>query len=474
MQVHLLHVNDVHSQIESYMRLGHQLRELRTELERSGDIVLTFDVGDLLDRVRPETEATMGRINVDLMAALGVDGYVFGNNEGLTIPVPDWAVLADRAKAVVFGTNLKDEQSRPFAFFEDYHIYEQKGKRIGVFGLTPNYRIAYDMLGVDAQDPTVRAGEIVTRLRQMGCHVVVCLSHLGRRTDHLLASSVPGIDVILGGHTHEFMTAAEWSNGSAIFQPGKFARAFGHTQISLDDGGRPIEVVSEAIPVQLATPYDPKMFAVYAEYAEQIRAVLSRDIAQLPTSLPMVYERESPFPNLLADVLFDECQGDFALMMTGALNASLLKGTVNLEQLLGACPTPTRPIVVTLSGDAVYDVFNQGIQPQTYGRHGIGFGFRGGKIGYLVVSGAMVSVARDADGKEYVQEISVQGVPVDRNRDYRVITCEYLWLSPVFEPFRAAREVTYQPPLVREVLLARLGEEGRIERALASRYTYET
>ncbi|GMA63240.1 5'-nucleotidase C-terminal domain-containing protein [Alicyclobacillus fastidiosus] len=472
MQIHLLHVNDVHSQLESYMRLGHQLRALRSSLVDQGDIVLTFDLGDVLDRVRPETEATMGVVNVDMMAALGVDGWVFGNNEGLTIPVECWPALTQHANTVVYGTNFRQPTKGAFDYFSDYHVYVRNEVRIGVFGLTPNYTLPYDMLGVLAEDPFERAKAAVQELRGARCDVIVCLSHLGRRTDHQLARDVAHLDVILGGHTHEFMTEPDWVNHTAIFQPGKHARTFGHTTITLDANRRVIGVSAMPIEVLLESPYDERMEKAYVDHCEGVSETLHRRVATIAEPLPVIYERESAFANLLADVMYDEIPGDLCVMMTGALNASLLSGDIELIHLLGACPTPTRPIVVTLTGHELIAVFNQGIQEATYARRGIGFGFRGGLIGYLVVSGAIIDVTNGEGDAPTVREIRIGGKPVQEDREYRVVTCEYLWLSPVFGAFRNARDVTYQRPLVREVLLARLQDEGRMERAKTPRYRY--
>ncbi len=452
------------------MRLGHELRRLRSRLLNDSDAVFTFDIGDVLDRVRPETEATMGLLNAEMMAAIEVDGWVFGNNEGLTIPVADWSVLAERSKANVFGTNLRDDSGQPFPCFVDYKTYAVGGIAIGIFGLTPAYTLPYRMLGVQPADPFQRAQEAARQLRAAGVDVVVCLSHLGLHDDRKLASQVPGIDVILGGHTHQFMPEAERVGSTYIFQPGKHARAFGHTIVEIDPVSRDIQVVSRPMLVHHDTPFDPAMEQVYRRYRRHIEEVLHRRVASLPSRLPVLYDDESSFANLLADVLYDEFHGDLAVMMTGALNASLLPGDVSLDALLGACPTPTRPIVVSLTGQEIWDAIEQAIQPETFDKHGLGFGFRGGKIGYLVVSGAVIEYAESIDGRHHVSRIVIGDETLHPDSMYRVITCEYLWLSPVFASFHNARAIDYQEPLVREVLLARLGDEGRIARAMTRRY----
>ncbi|BDW75942.1 hypothetical protein BFINE_17370 [Bacteroides finegoldii DSM 17565] len=42
-------------------------------------------------------------------------------------------------------------------------------------------------------------------LKEKGCDVVVCLSHLGIQMDERLVANTRNIDVILGGHSHTFM-----------------------------------------------------------------------------------------------------------------------------------------------------------------------------------------------------------------------------------------------------------------------------
>ncbi len=64
---------------------------------------------------------------------------------------------------------------------------------------------------------------MVQELKGKGCHLIVCLSHLGYRysgdkvSDQHLAREVEGIDLILGGHTHTFME-----------QPQALLQAHGH------------------------------------------------------------------------------------------------------------------------------------------------------------------------------------------------------------------------------------------------------
>ena len=55
------------------------------------------------------------------------------------------------------------------------------------------------------EDPVGVSNEVAALLKEKGCDVVVCLSHLGIQMDERLVANTRNIDVILGGHSHTFM-----------------------------------------------------------------------------------------------------------------------------------------------------------------------------------------------------------------------------------------------------------------------------
>jgi 5'-nucleotidase len=473
-KIHLLHTNDIHSQIENHLRAGAQLRAMRSNLEEQGDCVLTFDLGDVLDRVRQETEATYGRVNASLLGALSVDGWVFGNNEGLTIPLEYWADLSADSKTTVFGTNVRQGDGSPFPFFTDTKVFDCNGVLVGVFGLTPNYKGPYGMLGIQVDDPFVTAAHAVDLLVSQDCHIIVCLSHLGLFNDYKLAERVPGIDVILGGHTHQFMKQADYVGQTAIFQPGKHGLAFGHTVIEYDRNlNRVVRTVSEPIEVHVHLPYDEKMYQAYKNQLPLVRERLQSKIATLQEALPVQFNEESVFANLLVDSIFALYPGDLGIMMSGALTASLLAGDVCLEDVHGACPTPTRPVVMSLLGADILCIIEKGITKEYYNRRGLGFGFRGAVVGYLSLANAEVELA-DEHGQKRVESVRVGGELIDKKRTYRVVTCEYLWLAPVFDEFKNGSDMVFGRPLVREILLDSLSNPQIMERAHRKRYLLDS
>jgi len=84
------------------------------------------------------------------------------------------------------------------AVFEPYGIFDVNGTKVGVLAVTSpelNQRIKAD--SVEVLDPSVRLKSLVPELKNR-VDVIVLLSNLGEFEDRKLASTVDGIDVIIG------------------------------------------------------------------------------------------------------------------------------------------------------------------------------------------------------------------------------------------------------------------------------------
>lgn len=79
---------------------------------------------------------------------------------------------------------------------------------VGVFGvMVPMVTERMAARAVSAflhHDPIQTARECVEWLRPR-CKVLVALTHIGLRSDKRLAEEVPGVDIILGGHSHDLL-----------------------------------------------------------------------------------------------------------------------------------------------------------------------------------------------------------------------------------------------------------------------------
>jgi 5'-nucleotidase len=157
-----------------------------------------------------------------------------------------------------------DMSGSPLASFVRPYVIRTVGDlRIGIFGLG----ISFENLvmpelhrGITYSDPVSTSQQVVNTLRKAGCGLVICLSHLGYRyrsgriSDTILATEVPGIDLILGGHSHTFMDRPdifERPDGSIsmVNQVGWAGIRLGRIDVTWDRNGRIDDWYSETYPV---------------------------------------------------------------------------------------------------------------------------------------------------------------------------------------------------------------------------------
>lgn len=256
----ILHTNDTHSRIDPFPEdggrfagLGGAARRasLIRDIRRQNPNVLLFDSGDIFQGT-PYFNFFGGEVEFRTMSSMRYDVATLGNHdfdngvEHLAGMMPHAAFDFVAANYDVAGTSLAD-------LVNPFTIREIDGVKIGIFGLgieLTGLLIPSMHEGVSYLDPVIVAKTMVDTLRDQGCHLVICLSHLGHRysrdqvSDTSLASEVGGIDVILGGHTHTFLDEPEavsspggWT--TLINQVGFAGIRLGRIDITVDAAGRP-------------------------------------------------------------------------------------------------------------------------------------------------------------------------------------------------------------------------------------------
>jgi len=166
--------------------------------------VLLLDSGDTTFGWTRLARAFHGAADVEVLNAMGYVAMEPGNHD-FQWESADTLRNLNASKFPWICANLIDEKTGKL-FLTPYTIREYCGVRIAFFGLItsmvndPPYKAARE-LGLHQVDGIETAKKLVPELRQ-NADIVICLSHLGVYQDQKLAKAVPGIDIILGGHSH--------------------------------------------------------------------------------------------------------------------------------------------------------------------------------------------------------------------------------------------------------------------------------
>lgn len=217
----VLHTNDTHSRIEPFPKdgsafagLGGVARRasLVEQIRQQEEHVLLLDAGDIFQGT-PYFNLYEGELEFKLMTRMGYDAATLGNHdfdnglEGLEKQLPHAGFPFVISNYDFLNTPLRET-------FSPYKVFNKGDIKVGVFGL------GIELEGLVNErhygntrylDPVAVAREMVQELKARGCHLIICLSHLGYQyesdkiSDLRLASQVEGIDLIIGGHTHTFL-----------------------------------------------------------------------------------------------------------------------------------------------------------------------------------------------------------------------------------------------------------------------------
>lgn len=425
-KITILHTNDLHSHFENWPKIR---RYLLTEKQRylaAGHTVLTFDIGDAMDRAHPLTEATNGQRNVSLMNEIGYDAVTIGNNEGLGNSKAELTHLYDQANFdVVLGNLLTmPQKSQPKWALPGKIMETQSHTRVLVLGLTAPYTLTYPLLG---WQPISVERMLPRLLRQYEGQydIVVLLSHLGLDVDRWVAKRFPEIDVILGAHTHHLLVHGEEVSQTLLAAAGKYGEYVGTVQLSLTDH----HIVSHQASVvktdnlQAATA-DRTEINGYVTQGEQL--LREQRIAQLPLAMEKNWQGHSRLMSEGLAALEDYGQTDAAILNGGLFMRDLPAGVITRNELHQLLPHAMHVMRVTLSGDNLWRLVMEMEKNRRFlSRFPIrGMGFRGELFGSLSYSGITYN--------EHEQTVLFRGEPLSPLKAYTVAMPDHYLFIPFF------------------------------------------
>ncbi len=218
----ILYTNDTHARLDPFPENARQFAGLGGIAERASLIkkiryeqehVLLLDAGDVFQGT-PWFDVYGGSVDFELMTQMGYDAMAIGNHEFDRGP-DGFAEAAQEAGFSMLAANYLTRNTPMDPFLQDQIVKEYDGFRIGIFGLGIKLSGVVDpSLSGDVRsfDPVRTAERSVDSLRNFyNCDYIICLSHLGYEQelggigDEMLAKTVSGINLIIGGHTHTFL-----------------------------------------------------------------------------------------------------------------------------------------------------------------------------------------------------------------------------------------------------------------------------
>ena len=379
----LLHTNDLHSHLMPFApeldyvpdetavddTIGGFARiatVLQNEREKRSNPVFTVDSGDFTMGTLFHTLAREESFELRLMHDMGYDFVTLGNHEFDMFPdglarIITTAHNHGQLPGIVFSSAVFSEESDRDdtlrAVFDQglvrpYAVREVEGVRIGFYGIMGELAAEQAPFAapVTFRDPVSVSRDMVDILRnEENVDIVVCLSHSGidmasGSEDEDLAAAVPGIDVIISGHSHTLLDEPIIENDTIIVQAGKYGEAVGALDITFD-GESTTLLAYDRIRIDDAIPADPEIQSRIDGFIEKLNQNILNEhglsyweiIGRTDFDMPL-QEAESTAGNFLADATrwavntHDHDPEDpktrvrMAIKANGVIRADILKG----------------------------------------------------------------------------------------------------------------------------------------------------
>ncbi|HTK31279.1 MAG TPA: bifunctional UDP-sugar hydrolase/5'-nucleotidase [Candidatus Saccharimonadaceae bacterium] len=464
-QIELLYTSDVHGHIgrdearflspEFPPMLGGgasaatYIHRVRDEAAVDSHRVLLFDSGDLFQG-SPLGAATKGGAVIEYMNRMRYDAIALGNHD-FDMGRDNTERLARMAAFPMLASNLFDSttNARP-TWVRDRVMLDAQGVRVAVLGYITEQTIEMsferNVAGLEFRRIIdVMPGD-VAKARADGADLVIVLLHHGLpyRTEMEpayrelvareargqlrrrgmgaleLAHAVPGIDLILSGHTHQGYDEP-WEDPvthTIVCEPYANGSSLGHLTLRVDPVTRRL--------IGYETHFDRGALLTLSEdevWPDSAEArLIGAQTAEAERGLDVVAGRTTvtlsngPAESALlgfvmADAFREELNADAAIQNTGGVRGTLEPGVITERDLLEVSPFGNQMVLARVRGDMLRGLLEDKLR---------------GSAGGLFVSGIRATFDLTRPEGQRILSLDVAGQPLDPTRIYAVATTDYL------------------------------------------------
>lgn len=355
----IVHTNDLHAHLENFAAVAQVAKDQRARNPNT----LFLDAGDCITGT-PVSTFFQGTPIFEVMNAMGYDAGAIGNHEF----DHGWRKIhdfVDLAKRPMLCANANDPSGKPFGD-APYKVFDVGGVKVGVIGLitddVPTITTAKASEGCTFEAPVEAARRLVPEVRKKA-DMVVLLTHCGVEADAAVAGAVPGIDLIVGGHSHtrlakaiEVKVPAAAGTATAPATPTRIVQAFrwgacvGVVDLDWDRARNAVASFEyRLVPVaDRDLPKDPAVQKIVDAWQAKIDPQMAVVIGKTKTALTPQQLRP-----LIERIYKDALGADFGYQNVAGIRSGIAAGDIKVGDVVTVLPFPNTMVKITLRGEQV-------------------------------------------------------------------------------------------------------------------------
>lgn len=375
----ILHINDLHSRIEAINKSDATCSQKEADANEcfggiarvksaidgfraanSSANILVLDAGDQFQGSLYYSTFKSAPV-ADFMNGIGFDAMAIGNHEFDDGPEELNKFIAALKFPIISGNTIAKKGSLLDGKYKGYVVKEIGGQKVGVVSV-----LATDSGETSSPGPDISFEDEITYLRSavkdlqaQGVNKIVALTHVGYNKDKEIAAAVDGLDVVVGGHSHTYLSSTDpkssgpyptmVKNPAGVEIPVVTAYAYskylGELTITFDDNG----VVKSATgapklldaSVKPDEAYVAKVKELGAPLEELKKKVVGTSEGDINGDRKVCRALECSMGNLVADASLARVKEQgitIAIVNGGGLRASIDQGDVTMGEVLTVLP----------------------------------------------------------------------------------------------------------------------------------------
>lgn len=427
--LYVLHTNDTHGRVLEGKYDGMGFAKISTIVgmyREQADNVLLLDAGDAMHGT---TLATLvkGESIAQVMNAVGYDAMAAGNHD-FNYGYDRLLELNDMTDFPILSANTLDAEGK--TLLPPYEIFTYNDVKIAVFGITTSesyYKVhPKNIEGLTFADSVEISSAMVEELSGKA-DVIIALTHLGvdeasTDTSIRLAEEVPGIDLIVDGHSHTTIPEGLLVNDTLIVQAGSYDKNLGMVDIHIKDKmivSMNATLHSKDEAAEKGIEDDPMIISTVEALIAEQELITSQVVAYTEEVLDgereQVRTRPTNLARLITDAMVEATGADCALTNGGGIRSSIDAGEITVGEIITVLPFNNTCVVVNVTGEELYEAVEHGFSeaPEPNGAYC--------QLGNMV---AIYNIYNEPGSRVY--KLKINGETVDKNATYSVATNDFV------------------------------------------------
>ncbi|MDH4210058.1 MAG: 5'-nucleotidase C-terminal domain-containing protein [candidate division WOR-3 bacterium] len=395
------------------------IEEKRAEAASLGYGFLLFDAGDMFVG-SPIGEFSKGQAVAEYFNYCGYDVVAPGNHD-YDQGVEVFREFVEKVNATFLGSNIVDKEARSVVnYLEPCVIVEQVGVRIGIFSLLTEYMSGMTtperFANHDVLPEVETAVHYVDSLQENKVDMIFAVTGIGLRHDKRLASTVKGIDVIIGSHSATALEVPyeDSINHTIICQAYGHLSSIGFLDLWVDKQtkriagyrGELVDLLSEQI------DEDTVMLGIVERWEKITQKGFDEVIGYSEEELARAGFEETAIGNLITDAMREYFDAELAIHNSGGIRANMPKGDITYRDCYNIDALSNTAVVMEMTGRNIIEALEIGVN----GHHAI-----------FQVSGLRFRYDSKKPLGSRILEVSLRdGIPIDPDKKYSLVTNSFL------------------------------------------------